>query len=106
MSNTPISRPTWSSSAWCDIDSGELAEFLRDRGIRITRSDRIRLVTHLDISESDNSTGCGRVQGVPGALKINLAALGSGRRCVDAERKLLQKQAGITGPHHGLTQYG
>ncbi len=35
------------------LDSGELTEFLRDRGILIQGSGKIRLVTHLDISESD-----------------------------------------------------
>ena len=49
-----------------EIDSGELAEFLRDRGILITRSDRIRLVTHLDISEGD-------IQRVVAAFKAYLA---------------------------------
>ena len=35
------------------IDSGELAEFLAERGIVITASGTIRLVTHLDIRASD-----------------------------------------------------
>ena len=35
------------------LDSGELTDFLRDRGILIQGSGKIRLVTHLDISESD-----------------------------------------------------
>ena len=35
------------------IDSRELTEFLRDRGILIHGGGRIRLVTHMDISESD-----------------------------------------------------
>ncbi len=34
-------------------DSSELTEFLRERGILIRGSDTLRLVTHLDISESD-----------------------------------------------------
>ena len=36
-----------------EIDSGELTEFLRNRGIVIQGTGTIRLVTHLDISESD-----------------------------------------------------
>ncbi len=36
-----------------EIDSGDLTAFLRDRGILIQGSGTIRLVTHLDISESD-----------------------------------------------------
>ena len=36
-----------------EIDSGELTEFLRHRGIVIQGSNTIRLVTHLDIGESD-----------------------------------------------------
>ena len=36
-----------------EIDSGELTEFLRHRGIVIQGSSTIRLVTHLDIGESD-----------------------------------------------------
>ena len=35
------------------IDSGELTEFLAERGIVINRNGTVRLVTHLDISESD-----------------------------------------------------
>ena len=35
------------------IDSGELTEFLAERGIVIQGSGTIRLVTHLDIGESD-----------------------------------------------------
>ena len=35
------------------IDSGDLTEFLAERGIVITASGTTRLVTHLDISESD-----------------------------------------------------
>ena len=35
-----------------DIDTAELAEFLRDRGILIRDRDKLRLVTHLDIDAS------------------------------------------------------
>ena len=36
-----------------DIDSSEMSEYLRNRGILIHADSRLRLVTHLDICESD-----------------------------------------------------
>lgn len=36
-----------------EIDSAKLTEFLRERGILIRASATLRLVTHLDIGESD-----------------------------------------------------
>jgi threonine aldolase len=41
------------------VDSRALDEFLRERGVLIHRSSRLRLVTHLDIDESDIETGVG-----------------------------------------------
>ncbi|MDE0003491.1 MAG: low-specificity L-threonine aldolase [Rhodospirillaceae bacterium] len=48
------------------IDSGELTEFLAERAIVINRNGTVRLVTHLDISESD-------VERVVAAFKAYLA---------------------------------
>ncbi len=49
-----------------EIDTGELTEFLRGRGILIRDRDKLRLVTHLDISEGD-------IQRVVAAFKAYLA---------------------------------
>ncbi|MYJ96185.1 MAG: low-specificity L-threonine aldolase [Proteobacteria bacterium] len=48
------------------IDSGELTEFLAERGIVIKCNGTLRLVTHLDISESD-------IRGVVAAFKAYLS---------------------------------
>ena len=48
------------------IDSGELTEFLAERAIVINCNDTVRLVPHLDISESD-------IRGVVAAFKAYLS---------------------------------